>query len=161
MNYTIRNMKTEDIPQVQQVAKTSWNATYEGIIPFAIQESFLATAYNDSMMKKRMEQSFLLVAEVEGKVVGFANFSPVKENGEAELGAIYLDPSSQGKGLGTVLLRSGIAQLENAEKILIKVEKDNKIGMNFYQAKGFELVSEFDDDFDGHVLKTVRMALKL
>ena len=29
--------------------------------------------------------------------------------------------------------------------------------MNFYKAKGFEIFEEFDDNFDGHILKTVRM----
>lgn len=38
MNYTIRQMQLEDIPQVQHVAKTSWNHTYRGIIPIEIQE---------------------------------------------------------------------------------------------------------------------------
>ncbi|MEZ2660870.1 hypothetical protein ACBP89_22945 [Aneurinibacillus aneurinilyticus] len=43
----------EDIQQVQQVSKASWNYAYEGIIPFEIQKSFLKFAYNDEMMQKR------------------------------------------------------------------------------------------------------------
>lgn len=35
----IRTMHVEDIPQVQDVAKKSWNATYEGIIPFEIKKN--------------------------------------------------------------------------------------------------------------------------
>lgn len=45
MECTIREMQMADIQQVQQVAKTSWNNTYEEIIPFEIQESFLKSAY--------------------------------------------------------------------------------------------------------------------
>lgn len=47
MNYKIREMLKEDIKQVQDVAKISWNATYEGIIPVEIQENFLNGAYSD------------------------------------------------------------------------------------------------------------------
>jgi len=161
LNYRVREMKVEDIKQVQQVAKTSWNATYEDIIPLDIQESFLASAYNGAMMKRRMEQSLFLVAETAGKVVGFANFSPVKEAGEAELGAIYLDPAHQGLGIGTALLEEGLANLAGAQKIWVNVEKENTNGVLFYLAKGFKAMSEFDDNLDGHISKMVRMALEL
>ncbi|MFF2755242.1 GNAT family N-acetyltransferase [Psychrobacillus sp. NPDC058041] len=160
MDFVIRTMQKEDIQAVQQVAKVSWHATYEGIIPLEIQESFLKSAYNDDMMKRRLEGSFMFVAEVNNGVVGFANYSPVREDGKVELGAIYLYPEYQGKGIGSSLLQKGIG-LEGVKEIFINVEKDNKIGMTFYKAKGFEIVSEFGDDFDGHTLQTVRMVLNI
>lgn len=161
MGFVIRKMKEKDIKQVQLVAKTSWNYTYDGIIPLEIQENFLKSAYNDAMMQRRLERTILFVAEVDGKIVGFANYSPVKEEGKVELAAIYLYPEYQGKGLGTSLLEEGINNLEGVKEIFINVEKENKIGTTFYKAKGFKIVSEFDDDFDGHTLKTVRMVLKV
>lgn len=161
MAATIRTMHYEDIQQVQEVAKKSWNATYEGIIPLEIQEKFLNAAYNDERMKQRLERSFIFVAEVDGNIVGFANFSPVSDEGKAELGAIYLYPEYQGKGIGSTLLQQGINDLNGIKEIYINVEKDNQIGKNFYDAKGFQVVKEFDDDFDGHILKTVRMVLKV
>ncbi|MED4227542.1 GNAT family N-acetyltransferase [Neobacillus cucumis] len=160
MEFNIREINSGDIKQVQQVAKRSWYHTYEGIIPLQIQESFLKSAYNDEMMQRRLESSFIYVSEVDGKIVGFANFSPV-EDGKTELLAIYLNPEYQGKGIGTALLNEGIKNLEGAKQVFINVEKENNIGTTFYQAKGFKVVSEFDDDFDGHTLKTVRMVLKM
>lgn len=157
----IRKMHVEDIPQVQDVAKKSWNATYEGIIPFEIQEKFLKVAYNNDRMKQRLERSFLFVAEIDSNVVGFANFSPVNDEGKAELGAIYLYPEYQGKGIGSALLQKGINELEGVVEIYINVERDNEIGKSFYDAKGFQVLKEFDDDFEGHTLKTVRMVLNV
>lgn len=161
MEFTIRKTKYEDIKQVQNVAKTTWNATYEGIIPLEVQETFLKTAYNNEAMKQRLEGSNLFVAEIEGKVVGFANYSPVNKDGKVELGAIYIYPEQQGKGIGSALLQKGIEDLAGVKEIYINVEKDNKIGKAFYEAKGFEVVKEFDDAFDGHILKTVRMVLRV
>ncbi|MDR4887476.1 GNAT family N-acetyltransferase [Fredinandcohnia sp. QZ13] len=161
MNFSIRKMHHEDTKQVQDVAKTTWNATYEGIIPLEVQDNFLKSAYNDERMKQRLEQSFLFVAEVDGRVVGFANFSPVREDGKVELGSIYLYPEYQDKGIGSALLQQGIKDLDGVKEIYINVEKDNKIGKTFYEAKGFEIVKEFDEEFEGHILKTVRMALKI
>ena len=161
MNCTIRRMLIEDTKQVQDVAKKSWNATYEGIIPNSIQENFLKGAYNDEMMQKRLSRSLLLVAEAEDKIAGFANFSPVNEQGQAELSAIYLYPEYQGYGIGSALLDKGITMLGNLKEVYLDVEKDNTIGTNFYKAKGFKIVDEYDDNFDGHILKTVRMVLKI
>ena len=161
MAMNIRKMKYEDITQVQSIAKTTWHATYEGIIPLEIQNNFLQSAYNDDRMKQRLERSLLYVAEGDGEVVGFANYSQVSEDGKVELGAIYLYPEFQGKGIGSALLQEAIRNIEGMKEIYINVEKDNKIGMNFYEAKGFEIVEEFDDVLDGHILKTVRMVMKV
>ncbi|SFI03840.1 MULTISPECIES: GNAT family N-acetyltransferase [unclassified Bacillus (in: firmicutes)] len=159
MNFVIREMKEEDILSVQYVAKASWNDTYKDIIPAAVQEKFLGHAYSPNMMKHRLQHSHLFVGEVDGKVVGFANFLPIKHQNEAELGAIYLLPAYQGNGMGTALLRKGITTLEGVKKIYINVEAENKTGKAFYTAKGFAVVDAFEEDFDGHTLKTLRMVL--
>jgi len=154
-------MQPEDTKYVQDVVKKSWNSTYKDIIPLEIQENFLKTAYNDNMMAKRLEQSYLFIAEVEGKIVGFANFSSVKEEGQIDLLAIYLYAEYQGQGIGSALLNEGIKKVDNAKEIRVNVEKDNHIGMSFYKTKGFEIMNEFDEDFNGHRLKTIQMVLKV
>lgn len=161
MKLIIRNMKAEDIKDVQQVAKTSWNDTYKGIIPAHIQENFLNSAYSDEMMKRRLDVSSLYIAEVDGQIVGFANFSTVKEEGEIELGAIYLVPEFQGKGVGTALLNEGLNNAQNALKVFINVEKENETGITFYKAKDFKELMEFEDDLEGHVTVMVRMVKDL
>lgn len=160
MEYIVRPMKKEDIQQVQQVARASWNDTYKGIIPLKIQENFLNYAYNTEMMQKRLEHSQMLVSEYKDIIVGFANFSTIGQ-GSVELSAIYLLPEYQGKGIGTALLNKGIDNFDRVKEIYVNVEKENKIGTSFYEAKGFQIVKEFDDDFDGHILKTIRMVLKV
>lgn len=157
----IREMRDADIQKVQEIAKVSWHDTYEGIIPLNIQDNFLEFAYNDAQMKRRLEQSVIYVAEVEGQVVGFANYSQISKEGKVELSAIYLHPNSQGVGIGTALLKEAAVNLQGLKEIYINVEKENQIGLNFYEAKGFEIIDEFDDDFDGHILKTIRMVWKV
>ncbi|GAB3061826.1 GNAT family N-acetyltransferase [Virgibacillus ainsalahensis] len=161
MGFVIRKMRKKDIIQVRHVAKTSWNATYAGIIPIEIQKKFLENAYSDKTMKRRLKHTNLFVAEDIGKIVGFANFSNVNDEGEVELGAIYLYPEYQGKGIGTALLYKGIQKFAGVKEVHLNVEKNNEIGKTFYQAKGFEVDSEFEDNFDGHILHTLRMVLKV
>lgn len=161
MDTIIRKMTKEDIKQVQDVAKRSWNATYEDIIPLDVQEKYLKAGYSDEMMQRRLERTSIFVAIEENKIVGFANYSQVKNEEAVELLAVYLYPEHQGKGIGTALLREGINHLEGVNEIYVNVERDNKIGKTFYEAKGFATVEEFDDNFEGHILKTVRMVLKV
>lgn len=159
MTIEIRKMQEQDIPYVQEVAKTSWNSTYENIIPLDVQANFLKVAYNPEQLQLRMESSLFLVATDGGRIVGFANFSKLNEEGKAELAAIYLHPVYQGKGIGSALLRRGMEELQGIQSVFINVEKENWSGLSFYAAKGFHVVEEFDEDFDGHMLKTVRMEL--
>ena len=160
MSSIIRHMQKNDIISVQEIAKKSWQQTYEGISPHEIQDRFLQAAYSRDRLQGRLEKSLFLVAIIGESIVGFANFSNVV-NGEAELFSIYLLPETQGKGIGTTLLQEGIKMLPDLTSLLVCVEKENTIGMNFYEAKGFKKTEEFDELFDGHLLKTVKLSLSL
>lgn len=161
MHIIVRHMQEKDIQLVQQVAQISWHETYTDIISFEARDSFLQAAYNESVMQNRMENSFFYVAEVEGEIVGFANFTPVTEAGKTELAAIYLYPEYQGKGIGTALLDEGLYHITGVKEVMVDVEKANEKGISFYIAKGFEVVDEFEENFAGYMLETVRMVLKM
>ncbi|WP_026562098.1 GNAT family N-acetyltransferase [Bacillus sp. J37] len=160
MTLQIRRMNEGDIEQVQLVAKSSWQSTYKGIIPDHIQESFVNTAYSYEMLMQRLTETLFLVAEQEGNIIGFANFTPLKDEKKVELGAIYLYKEYQGNGIGTELLKTGLEELQCLKKMYVNVEKDNQSAVNFYKSKGFMIETEYDDVFDGHTLKTVRMMLE-
>ncbi|QYA37801.1 GNAT family N-acetyltransferase [Macrococcus psychrotolerans] len=161
MNSKIRSMTEDDIPKIQHIAKLSWHDTYEGIIPLHIQDNFLEMAYSSSMLEKRLALTKMYVAEFEDQVVGFANFSKPDENGIAELAAIYLLPDYQNLRIGSTLIKHGISQMEGIKFIDVVVEKENKVGYNFYKKFGFLVQDEFEDDFDSHILKSVKMRLTL
>src|SRR5699024_1831813 len=161
MTIIIRKMTRKDMKQVQDIAKTTWHATYDGMIPRDIQNNFLDKAYSLQMMKQRLKQPYFFVAEVKGKVVGFSQFTVPDQQGMTELVAIYLYPDYQGIGIGSAFLKEGMKHLKDVKEIQLNVEKDNHIGRQFYEAKGFSVISEYQEDFAGHVLNTMRMALKM
>lgn len=158
MDIIIRPMEEKDIPDVQYVAKKSWNNTYYGIIPEEVQNNFLNSAYSDEMLKKRLEQ-IVFVAEDKGKIVGFINLNETNKPNIYDLTAIYLLPAYQGKGIGTKLIKHSIQEVEVFEELSLEVEKSNINAVNFYKKLGFKIVDEYDDEFDGHVLKTLEMSL--
>lgn len=158
MDIIIRKMLEADIPDVQYVAKKSWNATYQGIIPEDVQNSFLKVAYSDEMLKKRLDQ-IIFVAEHDEKIIGFINLKETEQPNTYDLSAIYLLPDYQGKRIGSRLIAHSIEPIKNFEKIFLEVEKDNINAVNFYKKLGFKIVDEYNDDFDGHILRTLRMSL--
>src|SRR5699024_4674034 len=145
MTIIIRKMTRKDMKQVQDIAKTTWHATYDGIIPRDIQNNFLDKAYSLQMMKQRLKQPYFFVAEVKGKVVGFSQFTVPDQQGMTELVAIYLYPDYQGIGIGSAFLKEGMKHLKDVKEIQLNVEKDNHIGRQFYEAKGISVISEYQE----------------
>lgn len=152
----IRAMKLDDIAAVQQIAKISWNDTYEGIIPIDVQNLFIDRAYSNAMMMKRLEKTSVYVAVHDDTVVGFANFTRVDEDGDAELTAIYMLPSYQRHGYGKRLLEEGLQHIQKAQQLFVYVESDNIKGRAFYENNGFTCIEEFDEYFEGHPLSTAK-----
>ena len=80
----IRTGTPKDITAVQEIAHISWNDTYQDIIPVNIQQSFLDKSYSVPMMEMRLKKTILLLAEHEGEPIGFANFTKLDDDGDAE-----------------------------------------------------------------------------
>ncbi|MBZ5201866.1 GNAT family N-acetyltransferase [Planomicrobium chinense] len=153
----IRKAQKKDIQAIQHVAKESWHDTYKELIPEAIQDQFLEQAYSDEMMAKRIDHSLFLVAENDSDVIGYA--AAFQKENEADLSAIYLLPDAKGNGVGTQLLEGVLEALDSVKELYVEVEKGNTSGETFYEAKGFAVVDEYEDDLFGHVLQTKKMVL--
>ena len=82
MEVIIRKMRKEDITSVQYVAKMSWYDTYEGIIPRSVQNRFLSEAYSNKRLLWRLRNSFIYVATIDEKIVGYANFFRLQNRGK-------------------------------------------------------------------------------
>lgn len=152
----IRLMTRHDIETVRQIAAVSYEATYEGILPEDVQESFLSRAFASPMMMKRLEKTTMLIAEHEGRPVGFANFTRVDEDGDAELTDMYLLPNFQGMGFGSSLLEAGVSTLEDGRQLFVYVDSLNEGARTFYEKQGFELLEEFDELFEGYPTSTAQ-----
>ncbi|GKW46214.1 GNAT family N-acetyltransferase [Planococcus sp. NCCP-2050] len=152
----IRAGTIDDIASVQEIAHVSWVDTYEGIIPPTVQKQFLDKSYSTPMMEMRLERTIVLLAFHGSEPVGFANFTRVDEDGDAELIALYLKPEFQRNGYGKQLLSSGLSQLKDGSQLFVYVECKNEKGRKFYERNGFELVEEFEEVFEGYPLQTAK-----
>ncbi|TAA71854.1 GNAT family N-acetyltransferase [Planococcus salinarum] len=157
----IRTGTAQDITAVQEIAQISWTDTYQDIIPVNIQQNFLDKSYSVPMMEMRLKKTILLLAEHEGQPVGFANFTKLDDDGDAELIALYMKPEHQRNGYGKKLLDSGLAYLLDGSNLFVYVESENLKGRSFYEANGFEFVEEFEELFEGHPLQTAKYVYNL
>ncbi|MDD3400337.1 MAG: GNAT family N-acetyltransferase [Eubacteriales bacterium] len=73
----------------------------------------------------------LLVAEIEGKVVGFVAYS------NDEITWLYVDQSYQRQKIGETLLRSAIYECGNTVRLEVLVGNDR--ALNLYQKVGFRI----------------------
>jgi len=91
-----------------------------------------------------------LVAELDGKIVGFSCYGA--QNAQGEIFAIYLLREAQRLGLGRKLMDATIARLDNCDPIILWVLKGNDRAIGFYEHYGFR--------FDG-VVKELPLGTEL
>ncbi|MGH8811937.1 MAG: GNAT family N-acetyltransferase [Advenella sp.] len=107
LNITIRNEQPDDIDVIAWVTKNAFAPEQ-----FASHtEQFIINA-----LRRANQLAISLVALYEGTIVGHIAFSPVSissgEQGWYGLGPVSVLPQWHGHGIGTRLIRSGLAQLQ-------------------------------------------------
>lgn len=119
----------------------------------------MSQAYSEESLRRRISSGAFLVATREGEVVGFSDWHPASET-TVVLAAIYVLPEWQGRGIGTRLLLAGLESFPSAEKFTLRVESDNSNARRFYEAHGFRVRGEHNDDLLGHRTHELEMVLE-
>ena len=141
----IRSALPEDARAIAEVHVQSWQQAYRDLLP----QDFLATLSverREAMWSASIAKSepSLLVAEQDGKVVGFSAFGPCRDDGaqptDRELWALYLAPGQWSTGRGRALwLQSRKAMIaQGAVRISLWVLAGNQRAIRFYTAAGFQ-----------------------
>lgn len=68
-------------------------------------------------------------------------------------------PKHQGSGIGSSLLEQGVKVLKErgVKELRVIVERYNRIGRRFYEAKGFRWLRDFEDEIRDEVIGIFRM----
>ncbi|WP_324254054.1 N-acetyltransferase [Paenibacillus sp. 1001270B_150601_E10] len=137
----IREFQAEDMPVVMDVWLRSNMSAH----------SFIPEAYW-RRNQKTVEEVYMPVAktyvtEQDGRVMGF--ISIIEGN---YIGALFVDPHEQGKGLGKALLQ--YCQ-ERYARLELGVYADNERAVQFYKHCGFTIKSEQPNEDSGHMEYTM------
>ncbi len=104
----------------------------------ADRESLLAHPDAIAVPREQLESGSVIVAEAGGTVVGFAAVV-LREDGEAELDALFVEPALWKHGIGRQLVMqcAALAETRGAESLHVV---GNVQAEGFYLACGFEMV---------------------
>ncbi|MEC0129152.1 GNAT family N-acetyltransferase [Paenibacillus pabuli] len=163
---TIRFVSNEDIPHIQSIAQETWNYTYKGIYSEEYIQNFLSRAYSDENLSRSVDRDLqsahrsFLIAEFNGKVVGYAQTSQVQEE-EYELLRIYIRPEYHKMGIGKEFIQKFTQDLKPINKLFAWVGKENHIGRAFYEKSGFKEIEEMTETIEGHSNTQVKYELDI
>ncbi|MFZ4541597.1 MAG: GNAT family N-acetyltransferase [Rickettsiales bacterium] len=158
----IRPATFNDADAIAAVHIASWHETYGGIVPDSYLQK-LDVKERKLMWEKALEKGQLVyVAEVDGKVVGFANGGNNRDNDDTypgELYAIYLLKAFHQRGLGKKLFEQVVSQLSSdcLLPFVTYVLADNPT-LGFYMHSGARIIGEHMEDFGEGKLRELRLA---
>ncbi len=138
----IRPFTPDDIDNLLDV----WEAASRIAHAF-LPEEFFATERR-AIVDEWLPRAETVVYEVEGRVVGFLSLV-----GD-EVGAIFVHPARQGRGVGRALMDHARARRATLE---LEVFEENAIGRRFYDRYGFVEVSRGVHEPTGHAALRLRL----
>lgn len=164
---TVRLAGADDADAIGRIQVESWRAAYTGLMPDATIAGFDVESRQRlwrGWFERPWPGSVVFVAEDEGRVVGFANSGPCREEaGAGELYAIYVLPASWGIGAGRALIRRTEDWLRSSgfREAVLWVLQGNERGERFYRAAGWEQDGRKDDTFQGASVTELRYRKRL
>lgn len=153
MTVLIRQAKVEDALEMGTLHTLSWQVAYKGMIKQSFLDEIDAMKRVErwrEIIANKPETQTLLVALLNGKVVGFATGNINEEfEGRYYLHALYLHPSYFAKGIGKVLFDAfkNEARQKGFSQIACTVLAENKRAKYFYEREGGVYQPALDTEF--------------
>lgn len=151
MTGTTRDVRAEDLPEIDRLFRTSFVDTFGELYSSADLAMFLAQLTPEAWAAEFADQRFAFrIAERDGLPLGYAKLGPVKLPVEparkgAELHQLYMLASAHGSGLGAELMEWVIdtARRRGAGHLFLSVFTQNHRAQRFYARHGFQVVGPY------------------
>lgn len=149
----VRRARRGDVADIQRVARAAWHAAYDSILGGGVVEEILEEWYSREGITAGVERDagVFLVATGDDGVVGYAHAGPEGERNRYRLYRLYVHPDEWRSGVGTRLLDAVETALsaEGVREYALEVLAANDVGVSFYEARGFERVTETETELAG------------
>lgn len=144
MQLIIREATVNDIPAIQQIATTTWAATYTFLSPEQMEYMLDWMYSSESLLKQMQDNHRFYMAVLNNEAMGFASVLHEEEN-IFKLNKLYVLPTTQKTGAGKALLKVVIdyAKQNGGKQIQLQVNRHNN-AKDFYLKHGFTILYEAD-----------------
>lgn len=156
----IRKASVEDAAAISTVHVAAWKESYHGIVSDEVLNNLSIQRRMDQWVNALSDEDSIyhqvLVAEMNGLVVGFSNFGAardVKLGFDGELFAIYILRAAHKRGIGRQLVEEAVKGLRGLghTSMLVWVLKDNP-ARGFYERLGGSYLAEKNIEIGGSEL---------
>jgi ribosomal protein S18 acetylase RimI-like enzyme len=163
----IRPAVPDDVPALAQVHVRTWQAAYAGLVPQEFLDA-MDPAEREPRWRRRLDEfpppgAVLVWTDETAALAGFVAVMPSRDPDAGpeigEVGAIYLLPSFQGRGVGRELMAAAVEHLTAAgfRQATLWVLASNVLARRFYEAAGWRPDGTSKvDDLRGFPLEEVR-----
>ncbi len=157
MALTIRPQTAADGDGKGYVHYQSWQETYQGLIDPGYLSRMQLTRCQEIARKYPQNT---LVAELDGKIVGFVCYMPSREDPSlGEISALYVLKEAQGLGIGRKLLNAALEKLSHYDAVALWVLKGNGHAFRFYRHCGFRFEGKTQEIRLGTAVTELQMVL--
>lgn len=140
----IRAAQPSDVPALSQLAIQTYADAFGHSMSAADLAAHVQNHLSPASFARIVAHDAVLVAEVSGSLVGYAQFGaahPDSGYGQgAELRRIYVRAAFQNAGIGTLLMQAALHELSGAGDIYLDVWEHNHGAQRLYRRFGFEVV---------------------
>ncbi|MCH9611768.1 MAG: hypothetical protein S4CHLAM102_02420 [Chlamydiia bacterium] len=134
-----------DRQQTREVFLASFGACYDSISPEAFGKgskeelcSWLEEAFDELYLEhSTMANRTWIITKVDGLVAGFLVLDTEKYPEEIYIALLAVDPSHQGKGIASALIRQALASYTDCPRFTVTTRGANTSAIQFYTALGF------------------------
>ncbi|HUX83811.1 MAG TPA: GNAT family N-acetyltransferase [Chitinophagaceae bacterium] len=140
-----------DMPLVRGLAEKIWPAAYSSILSPEQIRYMMDLLYSNSSLERQISQDGhrFLLAFREEEPLGFASFGSLGGEG-FKLHKLYVLPSSQGSGIGKMLMDQVIGEAKTSLVTFLELNVNRfNPARKFYERLGFRVLREVDIPIGG------------
>ena len=143
--FTIRPARADDVRRIAGIGYAAWRRGIGDLVPPEAGRRIGPETFAEFARDARGE---ILVADVDGRVVGFA----ATEHGDNQITDLWVSPDAEGQGIGTALMAATEARigLRGYDAVEIDVMTANRRALGLYEYLGYRAIRE-SHAYDPHL----------
>jgi ribosomal protein S18 acetylase RimI-like enzyme len=136
----VRDAVPNDAASVAAIGRVAVPDTYRDLCPPSVISSIVEQSYSSPALRdcitacRHGDDAHFLVAEREGRVVGFLHYDA--KGADPELHRIYVEPAEKRRGIGSAMMHELHQRLAPGASYILMVVADNRPAVAFYRRHG-------------------------